>query len=179
MSTRIHWLRPIDKRITACGRNSIRADVFAGSAAEYLGISNFCVKCEHAAQKEEALSSVKARGTGKSKLLPAPQWPEPRPIAEAPKDCRILAWETFLGKDLGWIVVSWDDYESQWTDPNGVSCHVTHFLPLPPKPGTLSTPSVSGCSAVRPFDTRSRYWTIPDGMRGDEPLSWRGCQDWQ
>lgn len=54
MSTRTHWLRPIDKRITACGRNSLRADVFAGSAAEYLGISNFCVKCEHAAQKEAA-----------------------------------------------------------------------------------------------------------------------------
>lgn len=53
MSTRIHWLRPIDKRITACGRNAFHSDIFEGSAAEYLGVSNFCVKCERAAQKEQ------------------------------------------------------------------------------------------------------------------------------
>ena len=53
MSTRTHWLRPIDKRITACGRNAFQSDIFEGSAAEYLGVSNFCVKCERAAQKEQ------------------------------------------------------------------------------------------------------------------------------
>ena len=127
MSTRIHWLRPIDKRITACGRNSLRADVFAGSAAEYLGISNFCVKCEHAAQKEEALSSVKAFGTGKAKLLPAPQWPDPRPIAEAPKDgSELLLW--FPG--LGWIKSGW----SRLFGWNASGYIPTHFLPLPPAP---------------------------------------------
>jgi len=127
MSTRTHWLRPIDKRITACGRNSLRADVFAGSAAEYLGISNFCVKCEHAAQKEEALSSVKARGTGKAKLLPAPQWPEPRPIEEAPKDgSELLVW--FPG--LGWIKGGW----SRLFGWNASGYIPTHFLPLPPAP---------------------------------------------
>ena len=150
MSTRTHWLRPIDKRITACGRNSLRADVFAGSAAEYLGISNFCVKCEHAAQKEEALSSVKARGTGKSKLLPAPQWPEPRPIAEAPKLECILAYvptssEPHLegrwllmaatedkGKIDGFTVIGARPDADRW-----FPCSIlqpTHFLPLPPAP---------------------------------------------
>ena len=131
MSTRIHWLRPIDKRITACGRNSLRADVFAGSAAEYLGISNFCVKCEHAAQKEEALSSVKAFGTGKAKLLPAPQWPEPRPIEEAPKDGgEIQGWEP----DIGWRVLTW--WENAWRlcGAETFIYEPTHFLPLPPKP---------------------------------------------
>ena len=131
MSTRIHWLRPIDKRITACGLNSLRADVFAGSAAEYLGISNFCVKCEHAAQKEEALSSVKAFGTGKAKLLPAPQWPEPRPIEEAPKDGgEIQGWEP----DIGWRVLTW--WENAWRlcGAETFIYEPTHFLPLPPKP---------------------------------------------
>ena len=131
MSTRIHWLRPIDKRITACGRNSLRADVFAGSAAEYLGISNFCVKCEHAAQKEEALSSVKAFGTGKAKLLPAPQWPEPRPIEEAPKDGgEVQGWEP----DIGWRVLTW--WENAWRlcGAETFIYEPTHFLPLPPKP---------------------------------------------
>ena len=137
MSTRTHWLRPIDKRITACGRNSLRADVFAGSAAEYLGISNFCVKCEHAAQKEEALSSVKARGTGKSKLLPAPQWPEPRPIAEAPKDGEwVLGWtkEDTKRSDNGWELIRWSSIAMNWLDYEADRCFPTHFLPLPPKP---------------------------------------------
>ena len=60
-------------------------------------------------------------------------WPKPRPISEAPKDKRILAWEIFLSKGLGWIVVSWDDYEARWVDSSGVFCNVTHFLPLPPE----------------------------------------------
>ena len=119
MSTRTHWLRPIDKRITACGRNSLRADVFAGSAAEYLGISNFCVKCELAAQREH--------GSGKPKSLPAPLWPEPRPIAEAPKDgSELLVWFP----KLGWIKGGW----SRLFGWNASGYIPTHFLPLPPAP---------------------------------------------
>ena len=150
MSTRIHWLRPIDKRITACGRNSLRADVFAGSAAEYLGISNFCVKCEHAAQKEEALSSVKAFGTGKPKILPAPQWPEPRPIEEAPKLECILAYVPTSSEphlEGRWLLVaatedkgSIDGFTVLGANPAAdrwFPCSIlqpTHFLPLPPAP---------------------------------------------
>ena len=126
MSTRIHWLRPIDKRITACGRNAFQSDIFEGSAAEYLGVSNFCVKCEQAAQKEH--------GSGKPKILPAPQWPEPRPIAEAPKDgSEIQGWEP----DLGWRVLMW--WKNAWRLCGAESAETfiyepTHFLPLPPKP---------------------------------------------
>ena len=150
MSTRIHWLRPIDKRITACGRNSLRADVFAGSAAEYLGISNFCVKCEHAAQKEEALSSVKAFGTGKPKILPAPQWPDPRPIAEAPKLECILAYVPTSSEphlEGRWLLmVATEDKEkidgftvlgARPDADRWFPCSIlqpTHFLPLPPAP---------------------------------------------
>ena len=125
MSTRMHWLRPIDKRITACGRNAFHSDIFEGSAAEYLGVSNFCVKCERAAQKEH--------GSGKPKILPAQQWPEPRPIEEAPKDRRILGWEPFLSQGGWWIIAEWDESEEQWVDHDGEFCELTHFLPLPPK----------------------------------------------
>lgn len=119
MSTRTHWLRPIDKRITACGRNAFHSDIFEGSAAEYLGVSNFCVKCERAAQKEH--------GSGKSKILPAPQWPEPRPIEEAPTDgSELLLW--FPG--LGWIKSGW----SRLYGWNASGYIPTHFLPLPPAP---------------------------------------------
>ena len=132
MSTRIHWLRPIDKRITACGRNAFQSDIFEGSAAEYLGVSNFCVKCELAAQKAEALSVLRAFGSGKPKSLPAPQWPEPRPIEEAPKHTGLLAW--FPGTDMwneGWELVFLSD--DGWS--TGREGHQpTHFLTLPPKP---------------------------------------------
>jgi hypothetical protein len=108
------------------------------------------VKCEHAAQKEEALSSVKARGTGKSKLLPAPQWPEPRPIAEAPKLECILAyvpessdphlkgrWLLMVAtedkeKIDGFTVLGANPAADRW-----FPCSIlqpTHFLPLPPAP---------------------------------------------
>ena len=123
MSTRTHWLRPIDKRITACGRNAFQSDIFEGSAAEYLGVSNFCVKCEQAAQKEH--------GSGKPKILPAPQWPEPRPIEEAPKDGgEIQGWEP----DIGWRVLTW--WENAWRlcGAETFIYEPTHFLPLPPKP---------------------------------------------
>ena len=141
MSTRTHWLRPIDKRITACGRNAFQSDIFEGSAAEYLGVSNFCVKCERAAQKEQ----VKAHGSGKPKNLTAPQWPEPRPIAEAPKLECILAYVPHLegrwllmaatedkGKIDGFTVIGARPDADRW-----FPCSIlqpTHFLPLPPKP---------------------------------------------
>ena len=123
MSTRIHWLRPIDKRITACGRNAFQSDIFEGSAAEYLGVSNFCVKCEQAAQKEH--------GSGKPKILPAPQWPEPRPIAEAPKDgSEIQGWEP----DIGWRVLMW--WKNAWRlcGAEESTYEPTHFRPMPPAP---------------------------------------------
>jgi len=122
MSTRIHWLRPIDRRITACGRNAFQSDIFEGSAAEYIGVSNFCVKCELAAQKEH--------GSGKPSL-PVSQWPEPRPIEEAPKDgSEIQGWEP----DIGWRVLTW--WENAWRlcGAETFIYEPTHFLPLPPKP---------------------------------------------
>ena len=129
MSTRTHWLRPIDKRITACGRNAFQSDIFEGSAAEYLGVSNFCVKCERSAQKAEALSVLRAFGSGKPKSLPAPQWPEPRPIAEAPQEA-VLGWCPHHGQ---WVTCyPW--HKDYWNGIDG-ECHkITHFLPLPPKP---------------------------------------------
>ena len=131
MSTRIHWLRPIDKRITACGRNAFQSDIFEGSAAEYLGVSNFCVKCERSAQKAEALSVLRAFGSGKPKSLPAPQWPEPRPIAEAPKDgSEIQGWEP----DIGWRVLMW--WKNAWRlcGAEESTYEPTHFRPMPPAP---------------------------------------------
>ena len=123
MSTRMHWLRPIDKRITACGRNAFHSDIFEGSAAEYLGVSNFCVKCERAAQKEH--------GSGKPKILPAQQWPEPRPIEEAPNTA-ILAWCPATEElTEGWEVV-YPSNQPGWCG-NGELHQPTHFLPLPPK----------------------------------------------
>ena len=142
MSTRTHWLRPIDKRITACGRNAFQSDIFEGSAAEYLGVSNFCVKCEQAAQKEH--------GSGKPKILPAPQWPEPRPIAEAPKLECILAyvpessdphlkgrWLLMVAtedkeKIDGFTVLGANPAADRWFPCSMLQ--PTHFLPLPPKP---------------------------------------------
>jgi hypothetical protein len=133
MSTRTHWLRPIDKRITACGRNAFQSDIFEGSAAEYLGVSNFCVKCERAAQKAEALSVLRAFGSGKPKSLPAPPWPKPRPIAEAPNTA-ILAWCPATEElTEGWEVV-YPSNQPGWWCGNGELHQPTHFLPLPPAP---------------------------------------------
>ena len=129
MSTRIHWLRPIDQRITACGRNAFHSDFFDGSAAEYLGVSNFCVKCELAAQKEH--------GSGKPKRIPAPQWPEPRPIEQYTGDKPVLGFcpsqdwltirpdrSTRTGRIIGWLT----------TCPSEAFVAPTHFLTLPPAP---------------------------------------------
>ena len=127
MSTRTHWLRPIDKRITACGRNAFQSDIFEGSAAEYLGVSNFCVKCERSAQKAEALSVLRAFGSGKPKILPAPQWPEPRPIAEVTGTKSVLGWFPSL---CAWVVAP----PREPIYRNYGYHKPTHFLPLPPKP---------------------------------------------
>jgi len=148
MSTRTHWLRPIDKRITACGRNAFQSDIFEGSAAEYLGVSNFCVKCERSAQKEQQPRPRSCKHCGSQAINPGfrerPQgidldlcdvcfWrvraqPEPRPIEEAPKDNPILAWE----QDR-WFIGEWNDSAKRWVDDE--CCRSpTHFLPLPPKP---------------------------------------------
>ena len=86
-------------------------------------MSNFCVKCEQAAQKEH--------GSGKPKILPAPQWPEPRPIAEAPKDgSEIQGWEP----DLGWRVLMW--WKNAWRlcGAEESTYEPTHFRPMPPAP---------------------------------------------
>ena len=151
MSTRTHWLRPIDKRITACGRNAFQSDIFEGSAAEYLGVSNFCVKCERSAQKEQQPRPRSCKHCGSQAINPGfrerPQgidldlcdvcfWrvraqPEPRPIEEAPKDGgEIQGWEP----DIGWRVLTW--WENAWRlcGAETFIYEPTHFLPLPPKP---------------------------------------------
>ena len=66
MSTRIHWLRPIDKRITACGRNAFQSDIFEGSAAEYSAAefvakhakcpNVFCAKCARIAEEQSRVT---------------------------------------------------------------------------------------------------------------------------
>ena len=158
MSTRIHWLRPIDQRITACGRNAFHSDFFDGSAAEYLGVSNFCVKCERSAQKEQQPRPRSCKHCGSQAINPGfrerPQgidldlcdvcfWrvraqPEPRPIAEAPKD-----GEYVLGywsqqqyprlRGLRWALVRFSS--AVWATESGEPLtDPTHFLPMPPKP---------------------------------------------
>ena len=114
--------------IQACGRKKKSA---VGYSAERFAAKVqrnpdwYCSDCAKAARLALAAESApKPSDAG---------WPKPRPISEAPKDKRILAWEIFLSKGLGWIVVSWDDYEARWVDSSGVFCNVTHFLPLPPE----------------------------------------------
>ena len=157
MSTRIHWLRPIDKRITACGRNAFQSDIFEGSAAEYLGVSNFCVKCERSAQKEQQPRPRSCKHCGSQAINPGfrerPQgidldlcdvcfWrvraqPEPRPIEQYTGDKPVLGfcpsqdWHTIRpdrSKRTGRII-GW-----LTTCPSEAFVAPTHFLPLPPKP---------------------------------------------
>ena len=151
MSTRIHWLRPIDNRITACGRNAFQSDIFEGSAAEYLGVSNFCVKCERSAQKEQQPRPRSCKHCGSQAINPGfrerPQgidldlcdvcfWrvraqPEPRPIEEAPKDgSEIQGWEP----DIGWRVLMW--WKNAWRlcGAEESTYEPTHFRPMPPAP---------------------------------------------
>ncbi len=77
----------------------------------------------------DRMSQKKTRKEHEQEIsLPAPQWPEPRPIAEAPKDNPILAWE----QDR-WFIGEWNDSAKRWVDDE--CCRSpTHFLPLPPKP---------------------------------------------
>ena len=151
--SRLHWLRPIDKRITACGRNAFQSDIFEGSAAEYLGVSNFCVKCERAAQKEQRPRPRSCKHCGSQAINPGfrerPQgidldlcdvcfWrvkaqPEPRPSEEAPNTA-ILAWCPATEElTEGWEVV-YPSNQPGWWCGNGELHQPTHFLPLPPKP---------------------------------------------
>ena len=113
----------------ACGRSGVREIITTSALAFDVSVSRntdwYCSDCAKAARLALAAESApKPSDAG---------WPKPRPISEAPKDKRILAWEIFLSKGLGWIVVSWDDYEARWVDSSGVFCNVTHFLPLPPE----------------------------------------------
>ena len=147
MSTRIHWAGEDGHRSCTHGRTATHREV---SAAEFLRLSNLCRTCERAAQKAEALSVLRAFGTGKPKILPVPQWPEPRPIAEAPKLECILAYVPessdphLKGRWLlmaatedkekidGFTVLGANPAADRW-----FPCSIlqpTHFLPLPPAP---------------------------------------------
>ena len=125
MSTRTHWSGQTGHRSCTHGRNATHKEC---APTEFLRLPNLCRTCERVAQKAEALSVLQAFGSGKPKSLPAPQWPEPRPIAEAPKDNPILAWE----QDR-WFIGEWNDSAKRWVDDE--CCRSpTHFLPLPPAP---------------------------------------------
>ena len=132
MSTRIHWAGEDGHRFCTHGRTATHRE---GSAAEFLRLSNLCRTCERVAQKSEALSVLQAFGAGKPKRIPAPQWPEPRPIEEAPQEA-ILAW--LPGDDemeAGWEVCYPSKRSpSYWISSDGNLYKPTHFLPMPPKP---------------------------------------------
>ena len=135
MSTRIHWGGQAGLRYCNLG-NSIKQHR-AVLAAEFLRLPNLCRICERAAQKSESLSVLRAFGAGKPKSLPAPQWPEPRPIKEAPKDGEwVLGWtkEDTKRSDDGWELIKWSPILKSWLDYEADKCFPTHFLPLPPKP---------------------------------------------
>ena len=129
MSTRTHWSGQTGHRSCTHGRNATHKEC---APTEFLRLPNLCRTCERAAQKSESLSVLRAFGAGKPKSLPAPQWPEPRPIEEAPKHTGLLAW--FPGTDMwneGWELVFLSD--DGWS--TGREGHQpTHFLTLPPKP---------------------------------------------
>ncbi len=128
MSTRTHWSGQTGHRSCTHGRNATHKEC---APTEFLRLPNLCRTCERVAQKAEALSVLRAFGSGKPKSLPAPQWPEPRPIEEAPKDGgEIQGWEP----DIGWRVLTW--WENAWRlcGAETFIYEPTHFLPLPPKP---------------------------------------------
>ncbi len=76
----------------------------------------------------DRMSQKKTRKEHEQEIsLPAPQWPEPRPIAEAPKDgSKLLLW----CPGLGWIISGWS-HLYMWSARGYIP---THFLPLPPAP---------------------------------------------
>jgi hypothetical protein len=124
MSTRTHWRGQTGHRSCTHGRNATHKEC---APTEFLRLPNLCRTCERVAQKAEALSVLRAFGSGKPKSLPAPQWPEPRPIAEAPKDgSELLLW----CPGLGWIISGWS-HLYMWSARGYIP---THFLPLPPAP---------------------------------------------
>ena len=147
MSTRTHWSGTDGHRSCTHGRNATHKEC---APTEFLRLPNLCRTCERVAQKAEALSVLRAFGSGKPKSLPAPQWPEPRPIAEAPKLECILAyvptssdphlegrWLLMAatedkGKIDGFTVIGARPDADRW-----FPCSIlqpTHFLPLPPAP---------------------------------------------
>ena len=128
MSTRTHWSGQTGHRSCTHGRNATHKEC---APTEFLRLPNLCRTCERVAQKAEALSVLQAFGSGKPKSLPAPQWPEPRPIEEAPKDgSEIQGWEP----DIGWRVLIW--WENAWRlcGAEESTYDPTHFQPMPPKP---------------------------------------------
>ena len=120
MSTRIHWGGENGHRSCTHCKTAAHREI---SAAEFLKLQNLCRICELAAQKEQR-KQIKS-----PKSLPAPQWPEPRPIAEAPQEA-VLGWCPHHGQ---WVTCyPW--HKDYWNGIDG-ECHkITHFLPLPPKP---------------------------------------------
>ena len=64
-------------------------------------------------------------------------WPEPRPIEEAPKDGEwVLGWtkEDTKRTGEGWELIKWSLLSKNWQDYEADKCFPTHFLPLPPEP---------------------------------------------
>lgn len=61
-----------------------------------------------------------------------PQWPQPRPMSEAPKDVPVLAW---WPRQQQWVVTWWWSQRSGWFcrgyAPPGAP---TYWLPMPPEP---------------------------------------------
>ena len=133
MSTRIHWGDSDGHRSCTHGKTSEHK---ACTATEFLRLPNLCRTCERVAQKSEALSVLQAFGSGKPKSLPAVQWPEPRPIAEAPKDGTwFLGWTAEDAERYeGWELIKWSTVQCAWVDSELDACHPMQFLSLPPKP---------------------------------------------
>ena len=147
MSTRIHWGDSDGHRSCTHCKTAAHREI---SAAEFLLLPNLCRICELAAQKSESLSVLRAFGAGKPKSLPAPQWPEPRPIEEAPKLECILAYVPASSEphlEGRWLLMAAteekggiDGFTILGARPDAdrwFPCSIlqpTHFLPLPPKP---------------------------------------------
>ena len=129
MSTRTHWSGQTGHRSCTHGRNATHKEC---APTEFLRLPNLCRTCERVAQKAEALSVLRAFGSGKPKSLPAPQWPEPRPIAEAPKDGTWIVGLWPQIPDAVPVIACWTNGE--WRDETGETFNATHFLPLPVKP---------------------------------------------
>lgn len=62
---------------------------------------------------------------------PPSQWPQPRPMSEAPKDAVVLAWWPLF---RGWFKAQWDGRHWRNADGCSVANEPTHWLPIPPEP---------------------------------------------